>query len=102
MIINYTGERTDPVDTLATAGGKALTAIRAARAEVRSRAWKLAVGRAPNADGRVTVDLDGVLVIAHSDKQDAAPTWKKTYVHHPLMGSSTTDRPEPARPSRAC
>lgn len=30
-------------------------------------------------------DLDGVLVVAHSDKQDAAPTWKKTY-GHPLMG----------------
>lgn len=30
--------------------------------------------------------LDGVLVIAHSDKQDAAPTWKKTYGHDPLMG----------------
>ena len=32
------------------------------------------------------MDLDGVLVVAHSDKQDAAPTWKKTYGHHPLMG----------------
>ena len=73
------------IDTLATAGGKALTAIRAARAEVRNHVWKLAAGRAPDADGRVTVDLDGVLVIAHSDKQDAAPTWKKTYGHHPLM-----------------
>jgi hypothetical protein len=34
----------------------------------------------------VIVDLDGVLVLAHSDKQDAAATWKKTYGHHPLMG----------------
>jgi Transposase DDE domain group 1 len=34
----------------------------------------------------VIVDLDGVLVLAHSDKQDAAPSWKKTYGHHPLMG----------------
>lgn len=32
------------------------------------------------------MDLDGVLVLAHSDKQDAAATWKKTYGHHPLMG----------------
>ncbi|SCD47287.1 transposase, IS4 family [Streptomyces sp. DvalAA-43] len=39
---------------------------------------------APDADGQVTVDLDGVLVIAHSDKEDAAATWKKTYGHHPL------------------
>ncbi|MFE5406673.1 transposase [Streptomyces sp. NPDC056580] len=41
---------------------------------------------APDAGGTVTVDFDGVLVIAHSDKEDAAPTWKRTYGHHPLMG----------------
>ncbi|MFJ6216127.1 IS1380 family transposase [Streptomyces sp. NPDC092296] len=74
------------IDTLAAASGKALTAIRAARAEVRGHVWELAAGRAPDADGQVTVDLDGVLVVAHSDKQGAAPTWKKTYGHHPLMG----------------
>jgi hypothetical protein len=34
----------------------------------------------------VTVDLDGVLAVAHSDKQDTAPIWKKTYGHHPFMG----------------
>lgn len=33
----------------------------------------------------MTVGLDGVLVIAYSDKEDAAPTWKRTYGHHPLM-----------------
>lgn len=32
------------------------------------------------------VDLDGVLVLAHSEKQDAAATWKKTFGHDPLMG----------------
>ncbi|MEU7723866.1 IS1380 family transposase [Streptomyces sp. NPDC040724] len=75
------------IDTLAAAAGpKALTAIRTARAEVRERVWKLAEPAAPDADGQVTVDLDGVLVLAHSDKQDAAATWKKTYGHHPLMG----------------
>jgi hypothetical protein len=39
-----------------------------------------------DACGQVIVDLDGGLVLAHSDKQDAAATWKKTYGHHPLMG----------------
>jgi hypothetical protein len=73
------------IDTLAMAG-PALTAIRAARAEVRERVWKLAGPSSPNAAGQVIVDLDGVLVLAHSDKQDAAATWKKTYGHHPLMG----------------
>ncbi|MEU3156983.1 IS1380 family transposase [Streptomyces griseoincarnatus] len=74
------------VDTLAASGEKALQAIRAARAEARRRAWQLADGKAPDASRAVTVDLDGVLVIAHSDKEDAAPTWKRTYGHHPLMG----------------
>lgn len=32
------------------------------------------------------MDLDGVLVLAHSEKQDATATWKKTFGHHPLMG----------------
>jgi beta-phosphoglucomutase-like phosphatase (HAD superfamily) len=44
----------------------------------------LAGQSAPDADGQVIVDLDGVLVIAHSDKEEAAATWKKTYGHHPL------------------
>ncbi|GGW25538.1 IS1380 family transposase [Streptomyces griseoloalbus] len=73
------------IDTLATAGEKALTAIRTARSDVRRRVWELAGSRAPDTGGQVIVDLDGVLVIAHSDKQDAAPTWKKTYGHHPVM-----------------
>ncbi|PWJ02483.1 IS1380 family transposase [Streptomyces sp. NWU49] len=74
------------IDALASAGPKALEAIRAARAAVRERVWKLAGERAPDTGGRLIVDLDGVLVIAHSDKEDAAATWKKTFGHHPLMG----------------
>ncbi|GAA3977198.1 IS1380 family transposase [Streptomyces marokkonensis] len=72
------------IDTLAASGEKALQAVRSARAEVRNRIWSLAGRHAPDTDGQVTVDLDGVLVIAHSDKEDAAATWKKTYGHHPL------------------
>ncbi|MBN3933278.1 IS1380 family transposase [Streptomyces verrucosisporus] len=72
------------IATLATSGEKALTAIRSARSDVRQRVWSLAGENAPDADGQVTVDLDGVLVIAHSEKEDAAATWKKTYGHHPL------------------
>ncbi|MGW7529735.1 IS1380 family transposase [Streptomyces sp. NPDC054783] len=73
------------IDTLAASGATALRAIRVARAEVRDRIWQLASRKAPDADGTVAIDLDGVLVIAHSEKQDAAPTWKRTYGHHPLM-----------------
>lgn len=87
------------IDTLAASGEKVLQAIRSARSEVRKRAWPLAGESAPDADGQVIVDLDGVLVIAHSDKEDAAATWKKTYGHHPLRPSSTTARAEPVNPS---
>lgn len=72
------------IDTLAASGEKALQAIRSARSEVRGRVWSLAGENAPDADAQVTVDLDGVLVVAHSDKEDATATWKKTYGHHPL------------------
>ncbi|WP_416979987.1 IS1380 family transposase [Streptomyces sp. T028] len=72
------------IDTLAASGENALQAIRSARSEVRCHAWSLAGKNAPDADGQVVIDLDGVLVIAHSDKEDAAATWKKTYGHHPL------------------
>lgn len=59
--------------------------IRAARAEARGHVWDLAKDAAPDATGQVTVDLDGVLVLAHSEQQDATATWKKTFGHHPLM-----------------
>ncbi|MGY3202191.1 hypothetical protein ACVW19_002706 [Streptomyces sp. TE5632] len=72
------------IDTLAASGEKALQAIRSARSEVRHRAWPLAGKHAPDADGQVVFDLDGVLVIAHSEKEDAAATGKKTYGHRPL------------------
>jgi hypothetical protein len=74
------------IDTLASGGERALTALRKARAQVREDVWKLAGDAAPDVAGQVVVDLDGVLVIAHSEKQDAAATWKKTFGHHPLMG----------------
>jgi hypothetical protein len=73
------------IDTLAATGPRALTAIRSARAEVREWVWKIAGDAAPDTGGQVVVDLDGVLVLAHSEKQDAAATWKKTYGHHPLL-----------------
>ncbi|GAA2513667.1 IS1380 family transposase [Streptomyces thermolineatus] len=74
------------IDTLAAGGKRALSAIRTARAQVREHVWQAAGDASPDAAGQVVVDLDGVLVIAHSEKQDAAATWKKTFGHHPLMG----------------
>lgn len=73
------------IDVLAAAGWRALTAIHSARAEVRTRVWELAGANGPAADSQVIVDIDSVLVLAHSEKQDATATWKKTFGHHPLV-----------------
>lgn len=64
---------------------RALKAIRSARAAARDRSWALAGPDAPGGDGQlVTVDLDATIVISHSEKQDASPTWKKTFGFHPM------------------
>lgn len=73
------------VSTLASAGHKALRAIRKARAAAREHAWALAGDQAPGAGGNlIPLDLDATIVIAHSEKQDAAPTWKHTFGFHPM------------------
>jgi hypothetical protein len=70
---------------LADDGPRVLKAIRAARAAARERAWALAGDAAPGAGGGpVIIDLDATIVIAHSEKEQACPTWKKTFGHHPL------------------
>jgi hypothetical protein len=56
-----------------------LRAIAVARATARARVW--AAGGAP---ATVTLDFDATLVDAHSDKQDAAPTYKRGFGFHPL------------------
>jgi Transposase DDE domain group 1 len=73
------------VAALAAEGPRALGAIRKARAAARERAWALAGAAAPGADGSlIPIDIDATIVIAHSEKEKAAPTWKKTYGFHPL------------------
>ena len=68
--------------------------ITAARAQVRAHVWRQIVarhGQIPPARvaggdlGEVTViRLDASIVLAHSDKQQAEPTFKKTFGFHPL------------------
>jgi hypothetical protein len=63
----------------------ALRVIRTARAAARERAWALAGERAPGADGAlIPVDTGATIVVAHSEKENAAATWKKTFGFHPL------------------
>ena len=53
-----------------------------------ARAWKVAGAHAPNhgASARtpLIVDLDATLVGSHSEKEQAAPTYKKGFGFHPL------------------
>jgi hypothetical protein len=52
-----------------------------ARAAAQARAAVWAAGGGPDT---VTLDFDATLVTAHSDKQDAAPTYKRGFGFHPL------------------
>jgi DDE family transposase len=72
------------ISRLAGDAPRSLKAIRAARAAARQKAWELAGDAAPGAGGQVTVDLDATIVISHSEKDQAAPTWKKTFGFHPM------------------
>ena len=73
------------VSALAADAPRALRAIRTARAAARERAWALAGEAAPGGDGSlVPVDIDATIVTAHSEKEQATPTWKKTFGFHPL------------------
>ena len=73
------------VARLAADAPRALKAIRAARAGARARVWELAGQAAPGGNGGLlTVDIDATIVTSCSEKEQAAPTWKKTYGHHPL------------------
>jgi hypothetical protein len=73
------------ITALAADEPRALRAIRKARAAAREHAWGLAGDRPPGADrSLIPVDIDATIVIAHSEREKAAPTWKKTYGFHPL------------------
>jgi len=73
---------------------QALSRVRAARAAARELAWaQLAETRrsvpATVVLGRVlagfVLDLDATIVLCHSEKESAAPTWKHWFGYHPLL-----------------
>jgi hypothetical protein len=70
------------VAALAADPAAALGAIRSARATARAAAW---VAQRPITGGQVVVDLDATLVSAHSEKELAAPTFKRGFGFHPLL-----------------
>jgi hypothetical protein len=71
--------------TLALDVDAAVAAIGAARAAARERVWarRRPLGGEPG--DQVIIDIDATLVTAHSDKELAAPTFKRGYGFHPLL-----------------
>ena len=68
---------------LAAVDDATLERIKSARSEARRRAW--AAGADP---GFYVIDLDATLVGAHSEKEGAAPTWKRGFGFHRASRSS--------------
>jgi Transposase DDE domain group 1 len=69
-----------------------LAGLRAVRSAARERAW--AAGAGPDLAAGLTIDLDATITVAHSEKENAAKTWKKTFGFHPLL--AYLDRPDVA------
>ena len=71
------------IDDLAGGGQQVLDAIAAAHAAVRARVH--AAGGGPRGQDLVPVDIDPTIVVAHSEKELATPTFKRTFGHHPVL-----------------
>ena len=67
-----------------------LDAVREARAAARARAWEAGAG--PDLDQELCLDFDATITVAHSEKENAAATWKRTFGFHPLL--CFLDRPD--------
>jgi DDE family transposase len=76
------------IDALAADAPAAVKAIDTARAAARGQVWELAGEHAPDHGTDVTrplvIDIDATLVTSHSEKEQAAPTFKRGFGHHPL------------------
>jgi len=67
-----------------------LARLQAVRAAARERAW--AAGAGPDTTAGLVIDIDATVTIAHSEKENAAKTWKRTFGFHPLL--AYLDRPD--------
>ena len=88
--------------TLAEDAPAVIEAISNARRAARERAWALAGEHSPaagaSAKSPLVIDLDATLINVHSEKEQAAPTFKRGFGYHPLCafldhGSEGTGEP---------
>nr|WP_153416154.1 IS1380 family transposase [Nocardia macrotermitis] len=77
------------IAVLAADAPKVLSGMASARARARATAWAKSGEHAPDhdidAEHPLIIDLDASLLDAHSEKERAAPTFKKGYGFHPLF-----------------
>jgi Transposase DDE domain group 1 len=78
------------LDAIAAARAAAREVVWAQRGEMTGLALPAAtVAGAPLRDGAgvtvLVIDMDATIVICHSEKQQAAPTFKHTFGYHPLL-----------------
>jgi len=94
------------ITALAADPTAALKAINTARSSARGRAWALAGAGAPDngatAQDPLIIDLDATLVTAHSEKENAAPTFKRGFGFHPLCAFVDHGPSGPVSRSRCC
>jgi len=67
-----------------------LVRVRQARGAARARAWEAGAG--PDLEQELRLDFDATITVAHSEKENAAATWKKTFGFYPLL--CFLDRPD--------
>jgi hypothetical protein len=79
---------------LSDVDGAVLARLRGARAQARELAWAQATETSTGLPGStaagqpvpgLVLDLDASIVICHSEKQSATPTYKRTFGYHPLF-----------------
>jgi hypothetical protein len=79
---------------LSTMDAAVLARLRQARAQARELAWAQTMearGALPQSKAAgqpipgLVLDLDASVVICHSEKESAAPTWKRSFGYHPLF-----------------
>lgn len=76
--------------TLASIDHAVIGRIDRARAKARARVWKrieVPASRVAGVDlgSRIVLDIDATLVTAHSEKEEARPTFKRGFGFHPLV-----------------
>ena len=77
------------ITVLAADADRVLAAIDTARQAARETAWTLAAEHSPDAarspESPLVIDLDATLLTAHSEKEQASPTFKRGFGFHPLL-----------------